>query len=68
MRNPRLNDALDDLIARIENGAEFPDAQWAASQTHGVSGDQLLEAYDEHAYDASERSNPQESLAYAYAA
>jgi hypothetical protein len=62
-----LSNALEDIVARIERGQEYPDAQWAASQTHGVSGDALQEAYDEYCYDSQSRANPEESLAYAYA-
>jgi hypothetical protein len=40
--------ALDDLLARIERGQEYPDAHSAVAVLHKVDGDELRDAYDEH--------------------
>ncbi len=39
--------ALSTLTALVAKGVEYPEAEWQASQKHGVSADRLRAAYDE---------------------
>lgn len=43
----KLATALAYLETLIARGVEFPDAQWSASERHGVNPDTLADAYDE---------------------
>ena len=38
--------ALFDLLAFLDDGIEFPDAEWKASVHHGIDTERLRELYD----------------------
>lgn len=42
----RLANALNYLLSLIQQGWEYPDAEWKAASTHTVSSDALRDAYD----------------------
>lgn len=44
----KLDAALQYLLQLIRDGIEYPDAEWKASQRHGIPADALRTAYDEH--------------------
>ena len=43
----KLAAALADLITRIDQGEEYPDAEFRVSQKFGVRASELRNAYDE---------------------
>ncbi len=55
----KLGDALYALLALIDAGWEYPDAEHRIATRHGVSHTKLREAYDEH---TSVAHNPEEYL------
>ena len=48
----KLEAALKDLLAAVDAGQEYPDAQWSVSQKHNVSAELLQVAYDEYCISA----------------
>lgn len=42
----RVEAALEDLIARVDKGAEFPDAAMQVAMEHGVDYERLRMKYD----------------------
>jgi hypothetical protein len=48
-----MEKALETLNALVQGGTEFPDAQWKATQQHGVNADALRDAYDDQQSNAS---------------
>ena len=45
-RSERIEDALHELLRQIDEGAEYPDAQFRISQKFRITGDELQDAYD----------------------
>lgn len=43
-----MENALKNLLRRIEAGEEYPDASWTVSCRENVSYEALQEAYDEY--------------------
>ena len=48
IKEQMLANALADLVARINRGAEFPDAAWSVSQLHAVNQSELEAEYDSY--------------------
>ena len=42
-----MDEALEFLIALVEGGTEYPDAEWLAVKRFGVNADELRAMYDE---------------------
>lgn len=42
----KLQQALDELLALVDAGAELPDVMFSVTQKYKVSAEALLEAYD----------------------
>lgn len=44
----RLEAALQYLLQLIDEGVEYPDAEWKATQRHNIPADTLRQAYDDN--------------------
>lgn len=44
----QLDTALQYLLQLIDEGVEYPDAEWKATQRHNVPADMLRQAYDDN--------------------
>ena len=43
-----MEKALMNLVFRLKQGEEFPDAVWAVTDRHKVNYEELADAYDEY--------------------